>query len=462
MSSTIAKPCPSSLLPVKDSTTPFWRTQLHELDDHQSTPDLPSLCDILIIGGGYAGIAASYHLLAGEDSNLETSKPSVVLLEAREACSGATARNGGHLRPAVYAHLSSYIKEYGVEAASELAEFELSHVKAIADLVEKEKIECDFTLTKSFDVFTDNDMAEEIKEAYFELKAAGIAKTTMDDLVWTEGEDAEKVSGVKGCVGCFSFTAAHLWPYKLMMALLSRSVAHGLNLQTHTPVTGISRSSSGTWTAITPRGSITARQVIIATNGYVSARLPEYSGKIVPCRGICSRIVVPPFTQHPHIDKTYGLRFPGGSHDYLIPRSDGSLIVSGARSKFITDQSTWYNVVDDSSLIESASNYFDNYMQDHFLGWEENGAYVERIWTGIMGFNDDKIPSVGEVPGREGCFIAAGFEGHGMPVIWLVMRGVVSLLNGKRFEDVGIPRIYKTTKERLDSTTQVGQVSTTS
>jgi len=80
-----------SSLPVPHSTTPFWRTDLHELDNHRSTEHLPAECDILIIGGGYAGIGAAYHLLAGEEA---IAGKSVVLLEARQACSGATGRNG--------------------------------------------------------------------------------------------------------------------------------------------------------------------------------------------------------------------------------------------------------------------------------------------------------------------------------------------------------------------------------
>jgi monoamine oxidase len=79
------------LLPVENSITPFWRTELHELDNHRSTDLLPAECDILIIGGGYAGIAAAYHLLAGDEP---IQGKSVVLLEARQACSGATGRNG--------------------------------------------------------------------------------------------------------------------------------------------------------------------------------------------------------------------------------------------------------------------------------------------------------------------------------------------------------------------------------
>ena len=65
------------------------RTEPHELDNHRTTDNLPTDCEILIIGAGYAGAATAYHLL---DDN--PTPPSIVLLEAREACSGATARNG--------------------------------------------------------------------------------------------------------------------------------------------------------------------------------------------------------------------------------------------------------------------------------------------------------------------------------------------------------------------------------
>ena len=239
-----------------------------------------------------------------------------------------------------------------------------------------------------------------------------------------------------------------------MMALLSQAVSAGLNLQTHTPVTSISRSTSSTgkWTVTTSRGTATANKVIFANNGYVAGLLPEYTKKIVPSRGICCRIVTPPGSKAPTLKYSYGLRFPNGSGDYLHQRPDGSIIVGGGRSHFFKDHSNWYNVVDDSELIAPAAHAFDTYMQDHFIGWEDSGAKVDQIWTGIMGYNADSRPSIGEVPGREGCYIAAGFEGHGMPLIYLTMKGIAEMVvDGKKYEEVRLPRIFKTTKERLES-----------
>jgi proline dehydrogenase len=100
---------------------------------------------------------------------------------------------GGHLRPAVYNLLPDYIKRYGLEAASEVADFEFAHVQTVAQLIKKEKIDCDFTMTKTFDVYTDVEKAKEVKHAYHQLLKAGVAKTTMDDLTWTDSDRAEEV-----------------------------------------------------------------------------------------------------------------------------------------------------------------------------------------------------------------------------------------------------------------------------
>ena len=75
--------------PVPNSTTSFWRTAAHELDRHRSTPELPTECDIVIVGAGFAGAALAHFLYKDNPS-----PPPVVILEAREACSGATGRNG--------------------------------------------------------------------------------------------------------------------------------------------------------------------------------------------------------------------------------------------------------------------------------------------------------------------------------------------------------------------------------
>jgi len=81
-------------LPTPNSSKSFWHSEPSPLLlGHRSTRDLPATADVVIIGSGITGTSIARHLLkrVGESSD-EASKPDVVMLEAREACWGATGR----------------------------------------------------------------------------------------------------------------------------------------------------------------------------------------------------------------------------------------------------------------------------------------------------------------------------------------------------------------------------------
>ncbi|KAL2834913.1 FAD dependent oxidoreductase-domain-containing protein [Aspergillus cavernicola] len=436
---------------ASNAITPFWRTKPHPLDSHRSTETLPEEFDIVVIGAGYAGVSVTHHILEQcGSSSLKT--PSIVLLEGRQACSGATGRNGGHLKPDPYNRIATLATEYGIQAATEVAEFEARHVTSIQELVNKEKIDCDLTVTEAIDVQLSAPHAQALKTGYDRLVAAGCEPTQKTRYVGL-GE-AEMVSGVKGAKACFTYAAGHLWPYKLVTHLLEKVVRAGVNLQTNTGVTAILRSGSGSeWTVCTSRGTIKAKTVIVATNGYTSSILPQYKDKIVPVRGTCGRIVAPPGHPGPALTTSYTIRHNSWNYDYLIPRGDGSIVVGGARPAFIDDPDKWFDVSDDSRVLESAVRYFDGYMQRTFIGWEDSHAYTDRVWTGIMGYSSDGLPHVGRVPGEENQWIIGGFTGHGMPQIFLAAEGLAKMVvHEMDFRDTGLPRLFQTTQTRLDET----------
>jgi hypothetical protein len=72
-------------LPSPDSTASYWHVEPSDrLLGHRTTPDLPAEADIVVVGSGITGAFAARELVnAGR---------SVLLLEAREACWGATGR----------------------------------------------------------------------------------------------------------------------------------------------------------------------------------------------------------------------------------------------------------------------------------------------------------------------------------------------------------------------------------
>lgn len=173
-------------IPVPNSTKPFWRDTPSSLDNHRSTTHLPSESDIVIIGAGFSGAALAHYIY--EDN---PSAPSVTILEAREACSGATGRNGGHIKPDVYFNTPKYIKKYGIEAAVEVANFEATQVFSVKELVEKEDIDCEFTLTRACDAIVDEQLSRETEAAYAELVKAGVAR--LQDVQYTPRKHAERV-----------------------------------------------------------------------------------------------------------------------------------------------------------------------------------------------------------------------------------------------------------------------------
>ncbi len=75
-------------LPVPNSTKSYWHQSPSEvLFGHRTTAELPQTADIVIVGSGISGSFAAHFLKNGKAKDDQ-----IVLLEAREACWGATGR----------------------------------------------------------------------------------------------------------------------------------------------------------------------------------------------------------------------------------------------------------------------------------------------------------------------------------------------------------------------------------
>ncbi|PTU19730.1 hypothetical protein P175DRAFT_0510936 [Aspergillus ochraceoroseus IBT 24754] len=409
-------------LPVRNPLTAFWLRNPDELHEHRSTQELPEQSDIVIIRAGYTGVSIAYHLIKERVATIS----SITILEARGACSGATGRNGGHLRPDMYGHIPTYIHRAGAEASCEVAEFEIACMHAIKTMIEEQEIDCDFTYTRSIDVWCNLETAKKGKVVYDDMAPCF---EYMRDVVYT-GKNVGGICGMKGATACASYTAGTIFPYKFIMHLL-RGLVHGgkVNLQTNTPALVITKDAKtpNIFTVETTCGKIRAQKVIHASNTYMSSLLPEYRHNIVPCKGICCRITVPAGTTAPLLNNSYINRAKDHALSYLIPRADGSIIVGGAASTFKPFLGQLYNNVDDSVLIEAAKDYNNDYMQRTYRGWENTGAHVNQIWTGVMGYSYDSYPYIRVVPSKSGQFILAGLNCHGMPVIWLAAKGLARM-----------------------------------
>ncbi|KAL4947208.1 FAD dependent oxidoreductase [Aspergillus filifer] len=396
------------MLPVSNPTASYWRREPHWLDQYRSTEQLPTQADIVIIGAGIAGVSTAYHL-ANRYRSDDVLQPSIVLVEAREVCSGATGRNGGHIKklPSTVQELIDY---HGSTDAGEIIEFVRSNMYGVKSVIEREGIKAEAELRRSFDVSLTKDDADTVQQNFQKQLRTGFP--LIEDIDYVGEKSAERVTLIHGAKAGLSTPVLSLWPYKFVTQLLERAMAKGnINLQTRTPVTAI--DSGSIHTVHTPRGSVRSPVVVHATNGYAA--------------GLLSHCI-----------------------DYLNPRPDGSIVVGGGKWTYQGNHRLWYNNYDDSTLIEPARYYFDGLMQQNFRGWEDSGAVTDSIWTGIQGITHDGMPHIGKVPGTVGQFVLAGYNGGGMALAFMAAQGVARMINeGIEFVETDIPRVMKTTKARL-------------
>lgn len=453
-------------LPVPNSTKSYWHKEpSKKLFGYRSTTDLPATADTIVIGTGMTGSFAARFLKEASPEG------SLVVLEAREACWGATGRNGGHCQPFLY------------NPSEEIARFELETYFFLRDLVEREDIACGWRSVNGVHAVLTQELFDAAAEAIPRLRAKipdfkdkvvavgpeGLVGGSSAGDEWAAGMTLESLRlnqpDVKGAV--VQKYAASMWPYKLVCWVLEKLVAEyapaQFNLQTNTPATMLTRDSqSGKWVVRTPRGQIVADRVLLATNAYTSRLLPEFADLIVPVRGQIGALLPP----EPRVALDYSYVFFGQLKDengddttrdeYLVqrPLPTGELILGGGRhlAKGMA-VGEWHDDVIEQPVATWLQKELEPVLYLDRKNEKEisKGLEASMEWTGIMGYSRDQAPWIGAVPeslgGGEGLFMASGFTGHGMPRCALAGRGVARIMTGSE-EDHGLPKVFIASEER--------------
>lgn len=337
-------------VPAPHSTSSFWHQPPNSfLYHHRTTPTLPSKCSTVIIGSGIAGSMTFHRLQAAGLAVGGTT----VMLEARQSTFGATGRNGGHCKPMLY-HYGSFMAtaaELGVDETLKHIRFERLNLQLLREYVRSDAVDCEFTDLPSADIFYNH---AEFEVAQQNIAALRKAAPELAALIRVVSKDTpagkaeiERILRTPTAVGAAVFSAAKLWPYKLVSHILTKAVRYqGLNLQTETPALSVSPATEGEggrWVVATPRGSIRADRIIFATNAHTSHLLPVFRGWIYPVRAQVAALVPPKSLLTRPLTHSYGLvRTTRRMAEYLIQRpvttspatgrrTGGEIIVGGAR-----------------------------------------------------------------------------------------------------------------------------------
>ncbi|KAJ6592219.1 FAD dependent oxidoreductase [Mycena vulgaris] len=463
---------PSSL-PVQNPTRSFWidSPNANPLATEGSEGPFTDDADVCIIGSGITGVSAAYHLsVAVERGDIPrpADKPlRVLILEARDFCSGATGRNGGHLTPAVFVDFCGYQSKYGTDQA--LKSFELEHRTAseIVKLIRTEGWDEAVDLVEGGHTSTFF-LPSEFADCKADFEAAQVAGMDLKDVRWLTKEEMEVKYGAS--YPGVEFGGFNLWPLKLVTQLYRLAKGQGsdfeLNIHTRTPVTSISPSASPSrrWVVQTPRGVLNCSYIVHATNAYASHLLSHMSGPagIIPTRGqviaLRSGVSAELLTQRSW-DGNEGF-------EYWFPRpvygDEKPLVILGGGREVQSPDFEYYQT-DDSSVNELVGSSLRKFLPALFPGEFAPGKEPEQEWTGIMGYTKLKDPFVGPVIDKsdagggkfQGQYISAGYSGHGMPRAFscaaVVASMVASDISGTPWQiPQWFPEVFLTSSE-LDS-----------
>lgn len=398
----------------------YWLQQVRcdPLLDHRTTETLPEDADTVVIGSGISGtLVAKHHLQTWPSKK-------VVVLEAREFCSGATGRNAGHCKLDQWRHFAKFETAYGREQAIKIMNNEATTWKALVEYVEENNVDCDLWVGDTLDVPLDEEVAKITKEIFERYRDAG---GKVDHIKVThDPKEAAEMSKIRSAKACYAWKASTLQPWKLTAHIMRDNIKKATNLQTHTTAKSITSNEGGPqkWTVHTERADIACDTIIHATNGYSAALEPSLRGVITPKPHICNRFVPPrALCGSKALQNSYGVLLPDEALFSINPRylADGNVMFGGSNpgQKQLDEwakQSSERCVDDSLANLELVTKEVRSFVESEFLGAGEAeygpGEGFQYSWSGIIGLSADGVPFVGEIPDKPGQWICAGHHGQ--------------------------------------------------
>ncbi|KAJ5785329.1 uncharacterized protein N7503_010541 [Penicillium pulvis] len=450
----------SNSLPQQTPCLSYWQRTTRafpHLFANQNS-QVPPRVKYVVIGSGLSGALTTFELLEagvkGED---------VIILEAREAASGATSRNAGHVRPDAFRGFNAYSKVHGPEQALKIIANERLVLEKVDEFVRKHNVQCDFNLTSTFDVCMTPEFAKYEAESLEAYKQAG-GETS--HIKYYEGEEAREKTRVHGAIAAYEWPAGSSHPAKLVQFLLQSAIERGVQLFTFCPGTAIKQNESEPklWDVHTPRGTIITEKIIHCTNAHAALLIPQLEAYVQPNRAQAHSLIPnSAFGAENVLQKTFSLRYSLYHFYSLIQRKgDGTLILGVSRSnptlspetlasRFSTDD-RHYN----QEIAEDALNSFKKIFPDYASQHTAHGEGLDHSWTGIIAMTPDSVPFVGAIESLPGQYICAGFNGHGMARIFTSAPGIAKLVLGHDWSRTGLPECFQFSRERLSRLAEGG------
>jgi gamma-glutamylputrescine oxidase len=353
--------------------TPFWAPPPEKYPG-----SLPEKCDVLVIGGGIAGVSL-LHWLASR-------RIDAVLVERFRLAWGASGRNAGFLLAGVASSYAEAVRTYGREKAREVWELTNENHDRMIEAVRGQDVGYR-RLGTAILPSSDEERALLIESEQLLLEDGFQARWDGTRLVNPRDGEAD--------------------PSRIVGALARQAragaVREGVN------VTSVTARRSG---VVVTAGEemCEAGVVVLATNAYSPQLVP--SVRIRPIRAQMlatapepTRVTDLPVYSH------YGFR-------YWRQLASGEVLVGGWRDTSPESEETY-----DAEPTAEIQEHLDRALEELRVKRE-----VTHRWAGTMGFTEDGLPMAGLLEGMPNVYICAGFTGHGMGFAFITAMSLANMI----------------------------------
>jgi glycine/D-amino acid oxidase-like deaminating enzyme len=375
-------------------------------------------CDVAIIGGGYTGLAAAYHL--AKDHGIEA-----VVLEAGPIAWGASSRNGGFLSfPPSKLAIGEMISRYSLDETRRF----FADLRAGADypqaIAGEEGFDIQLQGAGTLDAAHHPHAMEDLSAS-----AEAHARVGIKTMLYSQAEFTKIAhGGTEQFGGMYVDGGGGLHPLRYAMGLAQAASRRGAGLFASSPVDRWERQGA-LHRLVTPGGTVTARRVVFATNGWtpdglhksIDARVWPALSNIVVTRPLTdAELAAAPYVTTTPVSNTRKLLF----YYRLLP---DKRFLFGARG-------------DTSGAPQAAAAmraWMVRRIGELFPAWK--GVETDYFWRGLVALSLKLAPSVGRVPDDPSVYYGFAYHGSGVIAGPLAGRYIAKAIGTSANGDVDVP-----------------------